>query len=81
MVGGLRPLRPVKRLQPSNQARAINDEPVKAYIEIHLQQEIISVLIAGQVRLNHWRGIRQHVLEPIKKDGMHMREMTRVFVR
>jgi hypothetical protein len=39
-----------------------------------LQKEIISVLITRQVRPNHGRGVRQYVLEPIEKEGVHVRE-------
>src|SRR5215212_4572949 len=37
-------------------------------------------MITGQVRPNNRRGVRQHALEPIEKQGMHVREMTSVFV-
>lgn len=50
-------------------------------VEIHPHQEIIGILIAGQVRLNHGRGSLQHVLEPIEEQGVHVSQMTRVLVR
>ena len=38
------------------------------------------ILIAGQIWLNHRRRMRQHVLETIEEEAMHVCEMTRVFV-
>jgi hypothetical protein len=38
-------------------------------------------LITRQVRLNHRRRFREHVLEPIEEQRVHVREVARVFVR
>jgi hypothetical protein len=35
VLGGLRPFRRAERLQPSNQTLAVEDETVKARVEIH----------------------------------------------
>ena len=80
MRRGPRPFRRAEGLQPSNQTLAVADETIEARVEIQLQEQIIGVLITGEVRLNHRRGIRQHVLEPVEKEAMHVREMTGVFV-
>ena len=80
MVGGLAPFRLAEGLQPSYQTRAVGDEPLQAIVEMHLEEEIVGILITGQVRLNHWCRMRQHVFEPIEEEAMHVREMTRVFV-
>ena len=63
----------------TNRARSAN-EVLEARGEIHVQEELVGILIARPIGLNHGCRVRQHLLEPIEEEAVHVREMTRVFV-
>lgn len=71
----------IETLQTGNEPLAVFGEMLKRRFEIHLQEEIVRVLLAGQIRPNDWCGIAEHEIKTIEEERMHVREMTRVFMR
>lgn len=68
-------------LEARNQPAPIRDKSLERCIEIHLEQEVVGVLVAGQVRLNHRRRMADHVFQPIEEQRVHVRQMACVLVR
>lgn len=67
-------------LETFNEPLAIGDELRECLTEIHLHQQIVGILFAGQVWANHRRWFTEHLIEPLKEQRMYIREMTRVLV-
>ena len=80
VLGCARPVCIAECLQSSNESSPVVDEAVERLIEIHVQKEIIGILFARQVWANHRRRITQHLLEPVEKKRVHVREVAGVLV-
>lgn len=81
MLRRARPLCRGQLCQPRHKAFAIEDESVNRRREIHVQKEVVGILIPGRVGADDRRRLTKHVLEALEEKAMDMGEVTEVFVR
>lgn len=80
MCCAARPLDGTELLQTFDKVTSVTPVTVEAALEIHTQEEIVRILVTGEIGLDYWGWVSQHHVEPLEEERMHMREVTCVLV-
>ena len=81
MLGATRPLDRRKRFKACDELPPISYKPRQRCLEVHTQEKVIGILIAGQVwpDQGHWGG--QDVVKSLEKERVNMAQVARMLVR
>src|SRR6185436_3853308 len=81
MCCGARPVGRTQMPEALHQVTSVTLEAGETVGEIHAQQQIIGILLTGQVRLYHRLGLAQQEVEPVEEEPVHVREVAGMLVR
>lgn len=80
MIGSSLPVRVRQQLEPFHELPPVLRKSLERFVQMHLEKEIIGVMVTGKVRANYRGRLAQHSVEPFEEQSVHVRKVARVFM-